>query len=261
MTQPLVSVIVPAFQAQATINRCIQSLRATALAPGDWEILIESDDGTAYDWVAQGQPQIKAAQGQAIRTGPGPTRNRALLRAKGEWITYVDADDHVEPGYLDTLLTTARRSGAALAQTRIAQGDRCVMQFGTSGGALTFADWGRSGISVRGLFPAQHFLPFQDAPAQDILHIVEILLMQPLIFCDAVYVLTLGPDTVTAQPGFADQVKIAYARHIDYLRHHHPAAPRLACAIAFWQAKAALNRSYQDHAGGLSYYAYVARNA
>jgi hypothetical protein len=55
-------------------------------------------------------------------------------------------------------------------------------------------------------------------------------------------------------------VKIAYASHIDYLRHHHPAAPLLGDAIAFWQAKAALNRSYQDHAGTLSYYEFVARN-
>ena len=262
MSRPLVTVIVPAFEAQATIDRCVRSLGQTALAPGDLEILVEPDDGMAYDWLEAGDARISVARPDLRRSGPGPTRNPALRRAAGQWITYVDADDHVAPGYIDRLLDASLRNGAALAQTRIVKGAAPVLHYGTEGLALRFSDWSRSGISVRAMLHRAAFPEFLDAPAQDIFHIVEATLRRgrPLHFCDAVYMLTLGDDTVTVQPGFSQAVAVAYGHYIDHLTKGYPPSALLTEAVAFWQAKLALNRGYLQSDADLSYYEFVSRN-
>lgn len=263
MSRPVVSVIVPAFEAQATIKRCIRSLGVSALQGGAVEILVESDDGSSYDWVAAEGAQVKPSLATVARTGPGPTRNRALRRARGDWITYVDADDHVAPNYIDNLLDHARREGAALALTHILQDGLTILKVGTPRAALRFESWSRTGISVRGLFHRSEFPDFIDEAAQDIQHIVECTLMrgQYLAFSKAVYFLTLGDKTLTTQPGFKDKVQIAYSRHIEDLRQRYPTAPLLPEAVAFWKVKAALNSSYIAEGEAMPYYEFIARQA
>jgi glycosyltransferase involved in cell wall biosynthesis len=260
MTGPLISVIVPAFGAQATIGRCVASLLEGGLPAARIELLIEPDDATSYDWLAQGQPSIRVGRPGPQRTGPGPTRNRALRRASGEWITYVDADDHVAPGYLAHLLSTAQRQGAALAQTRITRAGHRVMHVGADGATLRLEDWAQSGVSLRGLLHRSRCPDFIDEPAQDILHILEASLRhdQQMQFSKAVYVLTLGQDTVTTQPDFTDRIAAAYGSHIRYLKRLYRDAPLLPQAVAFWQAKAELNRRFAQTDDDLSYYEFVA---
>jgi len=263
MPRPLVSIIVPAFEAQATIARCLQSLEQTALAPGDLEILVEPDDGGDYSWLQSDRAVMRVAAPGLVGSGPGPTRNRALRRALGEWITYVDADDYVAPGYIDALVACALRDGAALAQTQIAQGDARLLHFGAPGMALAFSDWSRSGISVRVMLHRSAFPEFRDAPAQDIFHIVEATLQRgrPLVFSDAVYLLTLGVDTVTMQPGFSQAVAAAYGQYINHLTKAYPPSDLRAEALAFWRAKLALNQGYLQSGADIPYYEFVSRSA
>jgi glycosyltransferase involved in cell wall biosynthesis len=268
MTRPLISVIVPAYGAQSTITRCVTSLLAGGLPHDSVEILVEPDDGASYGWLEQavGQGQVmghgpvRVARSTLCASGPGPTRNRALRRATGEWITYVDADDHVAPGYLAHLLTTAQRKGAALAQTRITRAGRCVMHVGAEGATLQLEDWAQSGVSLRGLLHRSRCPDFIDQPAQDILHTLEASLRhdQQMQFSKAVYVLTLGQDTVTTQPDFTDRIATAYGSHIRYLKRLYKDAPRLPEAVAFWQAKAELNRRFAQTDDETSYYEFVA---
>ena len=260
MSRPLISVIVPAYGAQATIGRCVASLLEGGLPLAEVEVLVEPDDATSYAWLGQGDGPVKVAAPGPQGTGPGPTRNRALRRATGDWITYVDADDHVAPGYLAHLLAMARRQGAALAQTRITRQGKVVMHVGADGAPLTLEDWARSGVSLRGLLHRSRCPDFIDQPAQDILHILEASLRhdQQMAFSRAVYVLTLGRDTVTTQPDFAERIATAYGRHIRYLERQYKHAPQLPDAVAFWQAKAELNRRFAQSAAGTSFYEFVA---
>ena len=262
MQPPLVSVIVPAFEAQATIEHCVRSLEQTALAPGALEILVEPDDAGDYRWLKSDAATLRVAAPGLVGSGPGPTRNRALRRALGAWITYVDADDYVAPGYIDALLSAAKREGAALAQTKIAQGDARLLHFGASGLALGFSDWSRSGISLRAMLHRSAFPEFHDAPAQDIFHIVEATLQRgrPMVFSEAVYLLTLGTDTVTVQPGFSQAVALAYGQYIDHLTKTYPPSDLRDAAVAFWRAKLALNHGYQQSGAGMPYYEFVTRN-
>lgn len=101
----MVSIIVPIWNAAKTIRRCVDSIKAQTFF--DWELLL-SDDGSTDDSLEicksceRGDTRIHVITN--CHQGVSPTRNSALDVAKGEYICFVDADDIVEPSYLDTLL-------------------------------------------------------------------------------------------------------------------------------------------------------------
>lgn len=96
--KPRVSIIVPAYNAEKTIGRCIDSIRKQTYS--DYELLV-MDDGSS-----DGTPQILdqyAAEDSRIRvvhkenSGVSDTRNQALDLAVGEFIQFLDADDWITP--------------------------------------------------------------------------------------------------------------------------------------------------------------------
>ena len=54
-----------------------------------------------------------------IQSGAGPTRNRALQAAKGDYIAFLDADDTWEKNYLAAVLPLAQNFGAAFGSTSV----------------------------------------------------------------------------------------------------------------------------------------------
>lgn len=104
-TGPLVSVVVPVYNVEAYVSRCIESLLMQTYS--HLEILL-IDDGSQ-----DGSLEIlKRCEKQDARLrifhkeneGLGPTRNYGLHRARGEYIMYVDSDDYVLPTIVEKLL-------------------------------------------------------------------------------------------------------------------------------------------------------------
>ena len=104
-TAPILSVIVPAYNAEKTLRRCIDSL----LAQGDASIeIIISNDGSAdstqqiiNDYV-QTYPNISSVSGD--NGGLSCARNRGIAKATGQWITFVDSDDYVTPNIYSNVI-------------------------------------------------------------------------------------------------------------------------------------------------------------
>ena len=115
--QPLISVVVPVYKAEATLDACVGSILAQTL--DDFELLLvddESPDGSPAlcdAWAAR-DPRIRALHPKKAGPGPSGARNAGLDAARGAWITMVDSDDTVAPDLLATLYTAAQRSGADL---------------------------------------------------------------------------------------------------------------------------------------------------
>ncbi len=259
MTDPLVSVLIPAYRAQATIRRCLDSFLSGPNAGIPIELLVESDDGSGYAEIAA-LPGVRVAVTGAVASGVGAARNRALARARAAFVTYVDADDRVAPDYLLQLLATAR-GGAAVARTRVVLDGQPLARFGTAGEDLTFATLSRHGASFRGLFPRDLCPGFDNDLSQDILHMTEVLLRHgPIPIAATDYTLHLAPGSVTAADDFSTRVDAAYLRHIDRLAARHPDHPELGRAQAVFHAKRELNRRYgAEGRPGESYYAFIAR--
>lgn len=106
MTNPLVSVIIPAYNADRFIDRAIGSVKAQSLA--DWELIIVNDGSTD-----QTPSVIEAAKGEDIRIqcihqenlGLSHARNAGLRVSKGEYIQFLDADDKLLPRKLEVSLS------------------------------------------------------------------------------------------------------------------------------------------------------------
>lgn len=102
------SVIVPCYNAERFLGPCVASLLSQDMP--DFEALLIDDgssDGTldAARALAQTDPRLCVLhQGNA---GVSAARNLGLSRAKGEWVTFVDADDLLPRDAFSTLLDAA----------------------------------------------------------------------------------------------------------------------------------------------------------
>ena len=116
--EPLISVIVAAYNASAHIEACIGSLFTQT-----WKNLevIAVDDGSSDDTYAllekmAGEDGRLKVFRQA-NAGPSAARNLGLSKARGQFIAYCDADDTMEPECLETMHGALRLSGADLGIT------------------------------------------------------------------------------------------------------------------------------------------------
>jgi len=115
-TMTLVSIITPAYNAQATLPRAVRSVLAQTHQ--DWEMIIVSDDGCDYEALLKqdniADPRLRFSTTGKVKSGPSRGRNIALDLARGEYITTLDADDEYHPDYISTLLKAAEKHGVAM---------------------------------------------------------------------------------------------------------------------------------------------------
>lgn len=102
---PTFSIIVPVYNAEKTLHKCLDSLCVQTIA--DFEVLmVENGSGDTSRAIcrkyAQRDPRfiLHASDGSY---GPSGARNIGLEHAKGEFVAFVDSDDYVEPEYLEVL--------------------------------------------------------------------------------------------------------------------------------------------------------------
>ena len=116
-----VSIIIPAYRAQGTIARAVESVLAQTRS--DWEAIIVSDDGTDYEAVLReagiAGERLRFVTTGRVGSGCHRARNTGLAAACGDFIAALDADDLILPGHLETLLPIAAKSGAAFGNVRV----------------------------------------------------------------------------------------------------------------------------------------------
>ncbi|HZD66695.1 MAG TPA: glycosyltransferase [Acidimicrobiales bacterium] len=113
---PRISVVVPAFNAAATIGACLTSVEAQTLPPAE---VIVVDDGSSDATVAVVEEHHPWARVVRQRnTGPSGARNRGLAEADGGWVAFLDADDRWHPHKLAAQVAAlAHRPDAVLVAT------------------------------------------------------------------------------------------------------------------------------------------------
>lgn len=93
---PLISIIVPIYNAESTLNRCIDSIINQSF--DDWELLLIDDgskdqSGKICDEYATKDSRIKVFHKE--NGGVSSARNLGLDNALGKWITFIDSDDKI----------------------------------------------------------------------------------------------------------------------------------------------------------------------
>lgn len=105
MTNPiLLSVIIPVYKAEATIEQCAFSVLEQAPQNTELLMVVDETDPTCQicRLIAQKDPRAQVILNP--NTGASAARNAGLARAKGEYIQFVDADDSLAPGVYEALL-------------------------------------------------------------------------------------------------------------------------------------------------------------
>lgn len=100
----LISVVIPVYNAQAFLCRCVESVLAQT--DSDWELVLINDgskDGSAElcNALAARDSRIKAYH--QPNAGAAAARNHGAELARGEYLAFVDADDYLSPDYLSYL--------------------------------------------------------------------------------------------------------------------------------------------------------------
>jgi glycosyltransferase involved in cell wall biosynthesis len=107
-----VSVIVPAYNAEATILETIQSIQNQTFA--DFELIVINDGSTDNTLTLLGQVEDSRLQVFTYPNGGLPVaRNRGIHHATGEFISFVDADDLWTPDKLELQLQALQQHPAA----------------------------------------------------------------------------------------------------------------------------------------------------
>ena len=115
MHQEPVSIIMPAFRAEATIPRAVAS--ALAQTYPHFELIIVSDDGADYEAVLGrsgiADPRIRHLDSGLCGGGSPPARNVGLDAARHRIAAILDADDAYKPEKLATMVPLALLHGLA----------------------------------------------------------------------------------------------------------------------------------------------------
>ena len=107
------SVIIPIYNTPAPfLEHCISSIRDNLNLMGDEVEVLLINDGSSETYI---EPMLKAVETADCRfkyvykdnSGVSMTRNLGIEIAQGEYITFMDADDYLEPDVLPYMLQTA----------------------------------------------------------------------------------------------------------------------------------------------------------
>lgn len=108
MAAPLVSIIIPLYNKEDVIKEALNTVLAQTFS--DYECIIINDGST--DNSLKVAYSIKDSRFKVITQpngGVSRARNRGIKEARGEYITFLDADDLWKPDFLETLLSLRKR--------------------------------------------------------------------------------------------------------------------------------------------------------
>ena len=112
----LISIIVPVYNAENVLQRCVNSLVSQTYTPVE---IILVDDGSAdsslsiCEELAKNHSNIKVISQE--NSGAASARNAGLSEANGEYIMFVDSDDLVDKRICEKLIGSIKKNGAQCA--------------------------------------------------------------------------------------------------------------------------------------------------
>ena len=108
---PKISVIVPVYNTEKYLKRCIDSILAQSYS--DFELLLIDDGSTdaspaICDEYATNDSRVRVFH--KPNGGVSSARNLGLDNARGEWIAFVDSDDWIESEMLYLFISKAEKT-------------------------------------------------------------------------------------------------------------------------------------------------------
>lgn len=112
----MVSIIIPVYNVQDYLARCVDSVLTQTYT--DLEIILVDDgsidiSGDICDEYALHDARVRVIHKE--NGGLSDARNAGLDEARGNYVAFIDADDYVDPSFVELLLKTINETGAQIA--------------------------------------------------------------------------------------------------------------------------------------------------
>ena len=115
MEMPLVSIIVPVYNAQSHLSRCLESICGQEYK--NLELIVINDGSKDKSLPVCEEFRKKDSRILLVdkaNSGVSDTRNLGLKLASGKYVQFVDSDDYIAPDYTARLVEAAEKTGADL---------------------------------------------------------------------------------------------------------------------------------------------------
>lgn len=115
MEMPLVSIIVPVYNAQSHLSRCLESICGQEYK--NLELIVINDGSKDKSLPVCEEFRKKDSRILLVdkaNSGVSDTRNLGLKLAGGKYVQFVDSDDYIAPDYTARLVEAAEKTGADL---------------------------------------------------------------------------------------------------------------------------------------------------
>jgi len=128
-----VSIVVPVFNVDKYLDRCLESLVAQTLR--DIEIILVDDGSTdsspdlCDEWVKKDQ-RIKTIHKK--NEGLGLTRNAGIAVASGEYVAYCDSDDYVESTMYESMYNYSKQNNLDVCYCNFARDTDGIISYPTN---------------------------------------------------------------------------------------------------------------------------------
>jgi cellulose synthase/poly-beta-1,6-N-acetylglucosamine synthase-like glycosyltransferase len=117
MTEPLISVVVPAHDAELLLPYCLEAIVSSDLPRAKWELIVVDDASGDATAAVAATIADKVVDLNGRPRGPAFARNRGFEAARGDVVAFVDADVCIHPDVLSRFVALFRdddRLGAVL---------------------------------------------------------------------------------------------------------------------------------------------------
>ena len=105
-----VSTVIPTYQRPHLVPRAVRSALAQTLSAIEVIVVVDGrDDATVAALRGIDDPRLRVHVPER-RLGNADARNAGVIRARGDWVAFLDDDDEWLPGKLEAQLRVARRS-------------------------------------------------------------------------------------------------------------------------------------------------------
>ncbi len=124
---PLISIIVPVYNAEQYLRNCINSLQNQTYS--HFEIILVDDgsrdgSGELCDKFAQGDKRIRVIHQE--NAGVAGARNTGIHSAKGKYIAFCDSDDRLDDRFLEKMEQAAQSGMMPISKLVKVSGDQAV---------------------------------------------------------------------------------------------------------------------------------------
>lgn len=125
----MVSVIVPVYNTACFLRECVDSILAQTVA--DFELILVDDGSTDGSEIICDEYSVNDNRVKVVHQknqGMSVARNSGLDIHRGEYVTFVDADDVLYPQFIEIMLTVAAETGSDIVAAGYIRDEKAVFR-------------------------------------------------------------------------------------------------------------------------------------